>query len=179
MSRRSAAFALGLALLTLGAGPSTAATMQTVTETPLGITLQIPAGAQIQPCHDEVRCIEVHGLLRGHATMLVRLQAFDAPLEKVARDNADFDVIDGKWVTTAGPGMPLPVETLRTPNWTEMRATIACGVSSPKSGFHAAGGECLWAVVSNGKRSLLANTDDYANPQSVTAPMISSVRFLP
>src|SRR5471032_1988527 len=147
MSRRSTVFAVSLAILALGAGPSMAAPMQTVTEAPLGITLQIPAGAKIQPCHDEARCIEVHGPLRGHATMLLRLQAFDAPLEDVARNNADFDVIDGKWVTTAGPGMPLPVETLHTPDWTEMRATIACGVSSARSGFHAAGGECLWAVL--------------------------------
>ena len=60
-----------------------------------------------------------------------------------------------------------------------VRDTIACGVSSAKSGFHAAGGECLWAVLNHGKRSLLANTDDYANPQSVTAPMLASIRFLP
>jgi hypothetical protein len=179
MSRRSTAFAVPLAILALGAEPTMATSMQSVAEAPLGITLQIPAGAKIQPCKDEVRCIEVHGLLRGHATMLLRLQAFDAPLETVARDDADFDVIDGKWVTTAGPGMPSPVETLYTPDWTEMRATIACGVSSAKSGFHAAGGECLWAVLNHGKRSLLANTDDYANPQSVTAPMLASIRFLP
>jgi hypothetical protein len=170
---------VALAILALAAGPSLAAPAQPVTETALGITLQVPAGAKIQPCHDEARCIEIHGPLKGHATMLLRLQAFDAPLEKVARDNADFDVVDGKWVSTAGPGMPSPVETLHTPDWTEMRVTIACGVSSARSGFHAAGGECLWAVLNHGKRSLLANTDDYGNPQSVTAPILSSVRFLP
>jgi ADP-ribose pyrophosphatase YjhB (NUDIX family) len=179
MSRRFIAFAVPLALLASDAGPTQAATMQTVTEAPLGVALQIPAGSKVQICHDEARCIEIHGRLRGQPTMLVRLQAFDAPLEDVARNNAGFDVIDGKWVTTYGPSMPMPVETLHTPGWTEMRATVACGVSSTRSGFHAAGGECLWAVLSNGKRSLLATTDDYAHPQSVTAETLHSIRFLP
>ena len=57
-----------------------------------------------------------------------------------------------------GRGTPQAVERFSGAGWRGMRATITCGISDPETGFHAAGGECYWAVLSNGKRAAVANT---------------------
>ncbi|MBY4723388.1 MULTISPECIES: hypothetical protein [Burkholderia] len=57
-----------------------------------------------------------------------------------------------------------------------MRATIT-GISDPETGFHAAGGDCYWAVLSNGKRAVVANTQGIVGTDDATMHSVSSFRF--
>lgn len=39
-----------------------------------------------------------------------------------------------------------------------MKAVQTCGISDKETGFHAAGGECFWAVISNWHASVVSDT---------------------
>jgi len=143
----------------------------------LGVTFPILANRQIRPCADERQCLEIFGLRFGQRLMLLRLQAVAAPLETAARDEAGFEFKDGRWVTTYGRFEPQIVQRFGGRGWKGMKATITCGVSDRDTGFHAAGGECLWAVLSNGPRSILATTDGYGEPEAATRDMLASLTF--
>jgi uncharacterized protein len=145
-------------------------------------TIDVPMNDTVTPCTDmpaeyRSRCIEIHGRNFGAREMLVRLRVFDLPLERVAQDEAGFERKDGRWMTTYGRFEPVPVETFAGVGWTGMRATVICGTSDPETGFHAAGGECLWEVLSDGRHTILATTDGYGEPEEVTKPLLATVRF--
>ena len=80
-------------------------------------------------------------------------------------------------MTTYGRFEPVPVERFAGTGWTGMKAVVTCGVSDAETGFHAAGGECLWEVLSDGRRSVLATTDGYGEPEEVTGRLLATLRF--
>ena len=53
-----------------------------------------------------------------------------------------------------------------------LKAVIACAIDDPQTGFHPVGGECLWAVLSDGPQSVVATTDGYEGPDELTKDMI-------
>jgi hypothetical protein len=128
----------------------------------LGAAFRHPANQKIAPCDGQPRCIVLSGLQRGRVLPLLQLQAVDGPLEKAARDEAGFELKGGRWMTTYGRFEPVPVETLEGSSWRGMKAIVTCGVEVA-GGFHAAAGECLWAVLSNGRRTILATTEGLAD----------------
>ena len=60
-----------------------------------------------------------------------------------------------------------------------LRAVITCGISDPETGFHAAGGECLYAVVSDGQRSVVISSSGFGNGLEAAEAAVASLRFLP
>ncbi len=101
-----------------------------------------------------------------------------ALLEKVAQDELIFSPDEhGVWMRTAGMDPPSPVEMLSGTGWKGMLATQTCGVSDEETGFHAAGGECLMAVVSDGKTSLAFDTVGFYQDFAEIRTIIDSVRF--
>jgi uncharacterized protein len=143
----------------------------------LGVSLRLGANRSVKPCERESRCVEIFGFQLGHRTMLLRLQAVDEPLEKAAQEQAGFELRDGEWFTTFGRFKPVQVDRFSGRGWTGMEAVVICGTEDKETGFHAAGGECLWAVLSNGRRSILATTDGYEEPDKRTAEMLGSLNF--
>jgi hypothetical protein len=63
--------------------------------------------------------------------------------------------------------------------WQGIHATVSCGISDPESGFHAAAGDCYWAVVSNGKHSIIADTEGVIGTDDATMRSVNSIRFDP
>jgi len=45
--------------------------------------------------------------------------------------------------------------------------------------FHAAGGECLWALVSDGKRYVVADTQEVVGNDKDTEKSLLSLKLLP
>jgi hypothetical protein len=80
-------------------------------------------------------------------------------------------------MTTYGRFDPVPVERFSGANWKGMRAVITCGTSDKETGFHAAAGECLWAVLSNNARSIVASTDGDVDWQKDADVILKSLRF--
>ena len=56
---------------------------------------------------------------------------------------------------------------------------VTCGISDAETGFHAAGGECLWAVIGDGERAVVASTQGILGLDDDTMRTLTSIRFLP
>jgi uncharacterized protein len=144
----------------------------------LGISFDHPADRYVAPCENTPgpSCVGLWGAFDGGVTELVAFQVFDGALEAVAADQAGFELRDSKWMTSFGRFAPNEVELFTSGALQGMRATVTCGISD-RTGFHAAGGECLYVVVSNGKRSVMASTDGLGGNDAASARTIASVRF--
>jgi uncharacterized protein len=144
----------------------------------LGISFEHPADRYVAPCENTPgpSCVGLWGAFDGGVTELVAFEVFDGALETVAGDQAGFELRDGKWMTTFGRFAPNEVERFTSGALKGMRSTVTCGISD-KTGFHAAAGECLYVVVSDGKRSVMASTDGVGGNDAISARTIASVRF--
>ena len=135
----------------------------------LGIALDLAPYRAIGDCRgdwqSEAPCLTVNGTVDAEAVTLFSLQAFDGPLEQVAREQAGFE--------------PDAVHPFSGQGWTGRTATVPCGIGDAGGGFHAAGGECLWMVLSDGRRSIVAMTDGVHGLDPATAAMLASIRFVP
>ncbi|MGC2963089.1 hypothetical protein C8K18_13126 [Paraburkholderia sp. GV068] len=115
----------------------------------------------------------------GSSDYIVPFALVTGTLEQVAGDGAGFEQDDdGKWVTSFGPGVPQEVQRFHGHGWKGMRATISCGVSDPETGFHAAGGNCFGAVMSNGKRAVVVDTEGLLGNDPATMRSVESFQFL-
>jgi uncharacterized protein len=147
----------------------------------LGISFEYLANRQVKkpcPAIGGDRCVAIVGRNMTYSDYFIAFEIVDGALEPVAEKQAGFErQDDGKWVTTNGPGTAQDVERFSGAGWRGMRATIACGISDPESGFHSAGGDCYWAVLSNGKRAAVANTEGIVGTDDATLHSVSTFRF--
>ena len=123
-------------------------------------------------------CVKIVGNRMGNSDYLMAFVLYQGPLEKVAQDEAGFDKQDGEWVTTYGPGRS-KVERFAGRGWRGMQATISCGISDRETGFHAAGGDCYWGVMSDGTRTIVADTEGILGTDEDTMRSVRSLQFLP
>ncbi|WP_446904139.1 lysozyme inhibitor LprI family protein [Burkholderia sp. YIM B11467] len=147
----------------------------------LGISFEYLANRQVKkpcPAIGGDRCVAIVGRNMTYSNYFIAFEIVDGALEPVAEKEAGFEKQDdGKWMTTYGRSAAQEVERFSGPGWRGMRATITCGISDPETGFHAAGGECYWAVLSNGKRSAVANTQGIVGTDDATLHSVSTFRF--
>ena len=145
-----------------------------------GVSFDKATGLQLRPCEGEVpRCVilsdpAAEEFLRD----LFTVQVFAGPLEAVAAAEAGFERdAEGRLMSTYGRFEPVPVETLRVNGQSGLRAVVTCGISDPETGFHAAGGECLWAVVSDGKQSAVISSSGFGNGLEAAEAAVRSIRL--
>jgi hypothetical protein len=111
---------------------------------------------------------------------LIQFQPVDGALEAVAKEQAGFEPNDkGVLMTTYGRFEPVPVERFFTRGGPGLKATVTCGTEDAETGFHAAGGECLWAVASDGTHAVVATTQGVIGLDEETMTSLTSVRFIP
>lgn len=109
---------------------------------------------------------------------LLTVQVHAGPLETVAAAEAGFERnADGQLMTTYGRFEPVAVEAFEVNGQSGLRAVVACGISDPETGFHAAAGECLWAVVSDGSRSVVISSSGFGNGLDAAEAAVRSIRF--
>ena len=63
--------------------------------------------------------------------------------------------------------------------WSGYKTEIVCSVSDSETGFHAAGGLCLWIVASNGQRTFILETQGDPANIPISFKIAKSLRFLP
>jgi len=146
----------------------------------LGISFEYLGNRQVRPCPGPAvgACVALLSRRAPKGEVLITFEVKDGALEQVAETEAGFDRQDGKWMTTYGPGIPVEVERFAGRGWKGLRATIICGVSDDETGFHAAGGECFWAVLGHGARSVVASTGGLVGTDADTQRSVNSLRFL-
>jgi hypothetical protein len=105
--------------------------------------------------------------------------AVEKGLDNAAYDSGIFDKDDkGNWITIAGQGGSKTAEVvLNHDGWQGIQAKIDCGIEDPQSGFHAAAGDCYWAVTSNGKRSLIIDTQGLYRDFDTVSRVVKSLRI--
>jgi hypothetical protein len=145
-----------------------------------GVAFDRAAGLQTRPCEEETpRCTVLFDpAAEEFMRDLVRVQIFNGPLETVAAAEAGFERnADGRLMTTYGRFEPVAVEAFEVNGQSGLRAVITCGISDPETGFHAAAGECLWAVVSDGTQSVVISSSGFGNGLDAAEAAVRSIRL--
>jgi hypothetical protein len=179
---------LGLALLVvpeaIGASGAPATPVPAPTQTgwktfrnaTLGIEFSYPPNRRVKAgCRGSQRCVALVGPGMRGSDYLIAFEVFPGSLEKVAVEDAVFVKTDRGW-TAKGRSGEYPAMPLTGPRWKGLKATVDCGVSDSR-GFHAAAGECLWAVVSDGRRSVVVDSQGLVGNDAASMRSIQSLRF--
>ncbi len=162
-------------------GRVTKAGWRTYSDAKLHIRFDMLTNRTVGACRNEPGpdCIALFGRDGGRKKELIEIKVGTGDLAKAVTDSAIFDLQDGKWMAVAGPGMPAEADHFQGAGWTGIHATISCGISDKATGFHAAGGDCFWAVLSNGKRSATVGSDGTSSNDANTFKTVTSIRFEP
>lgn len=160
--------------------PTPAAPTGQQTAAAFGVAFDHAAGLETRPCDEGMpRCVILFDpAAEEFMRDLLTVQVFAGPLEAVAAAEGGFERnAEGRLMTTFGRFESVPVEAFAVNGKSGLRATITCGISDPETGFHAAAGECLWAVVSDGAQSVVISSSGFGNGLEAAEAVVSSIRF--
>jgi len=98
-------------------------------------------------------------------------------MEQAAYDSGIFDKNEnGTWITIAGQGSSQIANHITNAKWAGIQAVIDCGIED-ETGFHAVGGDCFWAIISDGRHSLVIDTvGTYRDVRTINR-IVNSIRF--
>jgi len=149
---------------------------QSFRDTRLGIEFSYPSNRTVKiGCHGSQNCIALIGTPMPHSDYLMAFEVFDGDLETVAGEKAVFEKKNDGWIAKGRFGEH-QVVPLTGPGWQGLKAIVDCGISD-RQGFHAGAGECLWVVLSNGKRSVVVDTQGMVGNDAVSMRSIQTIRF--
>lgn len=149
---------------------------ETFRDTQLGIEFSYPGNRKVKiGCRGSKTCVALVGDPMPGSEYLIAFEVFDGGLEQVAVEKAVFERSEKGWIARGRSGVH-PVEAMDGSGWQGIKAVVDCGVSDSQ-GFHAAAGECLWAVLSDGKRSVVVDTQGLAGNDEASMRSIQSLRF--
>ena len=106
---------------------------------------------------------------------LIAFEVFDGDLETIAVEQAVFEKYNNGWIAKGHAGEHAVVP-LAGSDWQGLKSTVDCGMSD-RQGFHAGAGECLWVVLSNGRRSVVVDTQGIVGNDEASLRSIESIRF--
>ena len=109
---------------------------------------------------------------------MIQFELGKGDLKRAIKDSSIFEKVDGQWVATIGPSINSPAEKISGAGWKGIKSIISCGIFDEESGFHGAGGECLWTVLSNGKKYVVANTQGRVGTDEHTLKTLMSIKLI-
>jgi uncharacterized protein len=149
---------------------------KTFRDIPLGIEFSYPGNRNVKiGCRGSKNCVALVRDSMSGSEYLLAFEVFDGGLEQVAVEKAVFDKNEKGWIARGRSGVH-PVEAMAGSGWQGIKAVVDCGVSDSQ-GFHAAAGECLWAVLSDGRRSVVVDTQGVVGNDEASMRSIQSLRF--
>ena len=145
----------------------------------LGIDFDYDTTFQLRPCEETPRCMILSDpAAEDFVRDLLTVQVHAGALEAVAAEEGGFvRDAEGRLMTTYGRFEPVAVEAFEVNGKPGLRAVVICGISEPENGFHAAAGNCLWAVVSDGTQSVVISSSGFGNGLDAAEEAVRSVRF--
>jgi hypothetical protein len=142
----------------------------------LGFGLAYPPGWTVAAgCHGSRHCIALAQGVHGVNDYALAYEIFTGTLERVATEKAVFRHGPEGWVAD-GRTASHPAEVFAGEGWHGIRAVVDCGIIDA-NGVHAAG-ECLWAVLSDGRHAIVVDTQGTTPLTEEIRRIIASVRFL-
>ena len=140
----------------------------------LGIAFSYPSNRRVvRGCHGKKNCVALVGTGASSSDYLIAFELFRGGLETVAVERGIFYKKDDGWIAKRRADT-YPAEPIVGPGWQGLRAVVDCGVSD-SNGYHT--GECQWVVLSNGSRSVVADTLGINGIDEDTMRSIRSIRF--
>lgn len=129
--------------------------------------------------HIDKNNIKIRGFLMPDGIdYIIHFQLGNGGLEKAIKETGIFEERKkGEWVAAIGRFENPHAEKISVPGWNGLKTNITCGISDKETGFHAAAGECLWALLSDGKRYLLADTQGISGLDENTMKTLMSSKF--
>jgi hypothetical protein len=140
----------------------------------LGIAFSYPSNRRVvRDCRGTKNCVALVGKGARSSSYLIAFELFRGGLETVAVERGIFYKKHDGWVAKRRADT-YPAEPIVGPGWQGLKAVVDCGISD-SNGYHA--GECLWVVLSNGWRSVVADTLGINGIDEDTMRSIQSIRF--
>jgi uncharacterized protein len=152
------------------------AAWKTFRDTNLGIEFSYPSNRKVKVgCRRSKSCIALIGKPMPNSEYLIAFEVFDGNLEQIAAEQAVFEKHNNGWIAKGRSGEHAVVP-LAGRGWQGLKSTVDCGISD-RQGFHAGAGECLWVVLSNGRRSVVVDTQGIVGNDEASMQSIQSIRF--
>lgn len=149
---------------------------KTFSDTTLGIEFSYPSNREVQVgCRRSKSCIALIGKPMPNSEYLIAFEVFDGDLEKIAAEQAVFEKHNSGWIAKGRSGEHA-VAPLAGRGWQGLTSTVNCGIAD-RQGFHAGAGECLWVVLSNGRRSVVVDTQGIVGNDAISMRSIQSIQF--
>ena len=146
-------------------------------DTNLGIEFFYPTNRKVKAgCRESRNCIALVGKPMTYSDYIIAFEVFDGSLEMVAVEQAVFEKRARGWVALGRQGEH-PAASIEGHGWKGLKAIVDCGILD-SSGFHSSAGECLWVVLSNGKRSVVVDTQGIVGNDEDSMRSIQSIHFI-
>ena len=143
----------------------------------IGIEFEYPSNRTVKVNYHKNN-ISIIGDLIQSSVYIINFEIHAGNFEKTVTESSMFQKVDGVWYAGIGPGVSPPAESITGNGWQGIKTIITCGVPDKKTGFHAGGAGCLWAIISNGKRSIVADTQGQVGMDENTLKTLMSIKFL-
>jgi hypothetical protein len=146
----------------------------------LKFVTEIPSSWVARQCDetsDSLACVRFTNRSRQVAGWVVSVEIKRCDLAAAMGSHVLFEKVEGGWVKH-GRFDAVPAIPIQTKGWKGYYAVANCGVSDSETGFHAAAGSCLTAIISNGSRSAVIESDGIANPGKVVHQVVMHFNFL-
>ncbi len=171
-----------LLLITLAGQPAYAkgkVNLKKYRNTKLGYEFLYPQKYKLAACGDQYDphpCVGFD-VVPGDDEPEVYVVMLSMGLEQALRDDVNvlFEKVGGKWIKH-GRGADSPTTSISGRGWRGLYAVTVCGISD-ETGFHAAGGDCLSAVLNKGRRTFLIESDGTVPTRQVLNTIVKTFRM--
>lgn len=152
-------------------------TWKTYVDKTAGIQFVYPGNRTV---HADKNNIEIQGFLMPDGTnYLIHFELGNGDFDQAAKETEIFEERKkGEWAAIIGRFENPVAEKIAGAGWNGLKTRITCGTSDEETGFHAAAGECLWALISDGKHYLAADTQGLVGLDEDTLKTLMSIRFI-
>ncbi len=142
----------------------------------LGISFSYPRNWKYKSCEQDYSHNDCIGFKNrtSKRDYILTIELKDATLEQALDDHGLFEKIEGKWIKRGRFGRG-ETTAIAVDGWRGLYGIADCGISD-QYGFHAAGGECLSVVMSNGKQALVIESDGKVDTNLVLK-IVRSIKF--
>lgn len=140
----------------------------------LGLAFDCPPGWVARSgCHGSKDCVAVFGDSGSVSAYRIAFEIFDGPLAAVAPTRSALHQAGETWVAS-GRYSAFPAKTIKGKGWTGVRAVVGCGVTS---GGQSISSDCLLVAASDGRRTVIVDTQGLTAISDDIDRMVGSLRL--
>ena len=140
----------------------------------LGLAFDYPPGWVARPgCHGSKDCVAVFDDSGSADAYRIAFEVFDGPLATVAPARSALHLAGETWVAS-GRYADVPAKTIEGTGWTGLRAVVGCGTAR---GGQSISSDCLWVAASDGRRTVIVDTQGLTAIDHDIDRMIRSLRL--